>query len=265
MERIARLETLARAGYAARGLVYLLLGYLALSSGSSQGTADVFQRLKEAPAGTAVLILTALGLAAYGVFRVFGGWLDLDGKGQDAGGKFQRAGQVASGLGHFVLSFLALRLALGSGGGSGGGGQSTTATISSFPGGSLLLYVIAALVIVAGLGNFLEAYKASFRRNLDQRAPDWAHWTGRAGYAARGLVFLLVGWQLLGIAGGAASGGQLGTESALSDLSGREWLFAAVAIGLALFGLFSLIMARFARIRDENVVSRLRQEVARRT
>ena len=263
MERIARLETLARIGFAARGIVYLLLGYLALSSGRSQGTTDVFQRLQQAPAGTAVLLVVALGLLGYGVFRVYSGLVDLDGKGGDAGGKFQRAGQVASGLGHFVLSFLALRLALGSGG-SGGGGRSATQVIGDLPAGTLLLYLIGALVIVAGLGNLLEAYKANFRRMLDQRAPNWTHWTGRAGYAARGFVFLLVGWQVLGIAAGSSQG-QPGTESALSDISGREWLFAAVALGLAMFGLFSLIMARFARIRDENVLSRLKSEVARRT
>jgi hypothetical protein len=256
MERIARLETLARAGYAARGLVYLLLGYLALSSGSGQGTTDVFQRLRDAPAGTLVLILTAFGLLGYGVFRLYGGWLDLDGKGEDAGGRFQRAGQVASGLGHFVLSVAALRLALG--GGSGRGGSSGGAA-SSLPGGDLLLIVVGLLVIVAGLGNLLEAWKASFRNKLDARAPDWTHWAGRAGYAARGLIFLLVGWQLVTLPAVAADAG---TESALAALSDREWLFAAVALGLLLFGLFSLIMARFARIRDENVVARLKAAVA---
>lgn len=255
MERIARLETLARAGYAARGIVYLLLGYLALSSGSGQGTTDVFRRLQDIPAGTLVLLLTAFGLLGYGIFRLFSGWLDLDGKGQDAGGRFQRAGQIASGLGHFLLSLGALRLAIGSGGGGGGGASS-----SSLPGGDILLIIVGLLVIVAGLGNLMEAWKAGFRKNLDARAPDWTHWAGRAGYAARGIVFLLVGWQLLTLPGAAA---KAGTESALSALSQREWLFTAVALGLLLFGLFSLIMARYARIRDENVLTRLKAQVAR--
>jgi len=258
MERIARLETFARAGYAARGLVYLLLGYLALSSGSSQGTTDVFQRLRDAPAGTLVLILTAFGLLGYGVFRLYSGWLDLDGKGDDAGGKAQRAGQIASGLGHFLLSVAALRLALGVGssGGSGSGGGAA----SSLPGGDVLMILVGTLVIVAGLGNLMEAYKASFRKNLDAPAPDWTHWAGRAGYAARGIVFLLVGWQLVTLPGAAR---EAGTESALTALSDRQWLFTAVAIGLALFGLFSLLMARYARIRDENVLQSLKAQVAR--
>jgi hypothetical protein len=136
--------------------------------------------------------------------------------------------------------------------------------IGDLPGGTLLLYLVGALVIVAGLGNLLEAYKATFRRMLDQRAPEWTQWAGRAGYAARGLVFLLIGWQLFGLAGGSSQG-QPGTDTALAELSDREWLFAAVALGLLLFGLFSLIMSAYARIRDENVLQRLKSEVARRT
>lgn len=255
MDRIARLETFARAGYLARGVVYLLLGYLALSSGDSQGTGDVFRRIQDIPGGTVALVLVALGLACYGLFRIYGGVLDLDGKGNEARGKFERAGQVASGVGHVVLCIVALRLALGSGGSGGGSG---------LPGGNVVAIILGLLVIVAGLGNFLEAYRASFRQRLDAKAPDWTHYAGRAGYAARGLVFVLIGWQLLALA--FVGGGQRpDTESALQALGENSWLFTAVALGLLLFGLFSLIMAAYARIRDENVLHRLKAEVARRT
>ena len=262
MERIARLETFARLGYFARGIVYLLLGYFALRSGHGEGTSTVIERLRDMPLGSLLLIVIAVGLLGYGLFRLYSGWLDLNGDGTDPGGLFKRFGQAASAVTHIALAFFAAKTAMGLED-SGGGAREAAETAFTFPGGALAVGLAGALIVVAGLGNFLEAWKATFRRLLDAKAPGWTCHAGRAGYAARGAVFVMIGWQVIAYAAGL-DGGRIGMEHAMEQLSRREWLFTAIAAGLALFGLFSLIMAFYARIRDENVIERLKAEIRRR-
>ena len=262
MQRIARLETFARLGYAARGIVYLLLGYFALSSGGGEGTSTVIERLRDVPAGGLLLIAIAVGLVGYGLFRLYSGWLDLNGDGNDPGGLFKRFGQAASAVAHLALAYFAAKTAMGLEE-SGGGAREAAETAFTFPGGALAVGLAGALIVVAGLGNFLEAWKAKFRRLLDAKAPGWTCHAGRAGYAARGAVFVMIGWQVIAYAAGLDDG-RIGMESAMAELSRREWLFTAIATGLGLFGLFSLVMAAFARIRDENVLERLKAEIRRR-
>jgi hypothetical protein len=203
-----------------------------------------------------LLIVMSLGLIGYGIFRLFSAWVNLDGKKNDVRGKLERAGQALSGFIHIALAWLALRLALDPSTSAGSGGSSSK-FVEGLPGGWALLALAGALMVAGGFGNFLEAWSAKFRKMLGAGAPGWAEHAGRAGYAARGAVFVVIGWQLISAAFGSA-GEQPGTESALEDLSSRTWLFYTVAGGLALFGAFNLLLAAYATIRDEDVVGRLK-------
>jgi hypothetical protein len=256
VSRLTQLETFARAGFAARGLVYLLLGYFAWTTGGGEATTTVMERLADIPAGSALLLLLAAGLAGYGLFRIYGAWIDIKGKGSDAKGRFGRTGPILSGIAHFFLAGIAVSIAT-SGGGSGGGGEEQMAdTAMHLPGGALLVGIAGLVGLAAGIGNFYKAWTCEFMQDLGPRTPSVARWAGRAGYAARGIVFGLVGWQILALAIGWGER-DLGMEAAIDELRGRDWLFPAVAAGLGSFGLYSFIMARYAQIRNEDVVKRL--------
>ena len=263
MDRVARLENFARAGYAARGIVYLLLGYFAIATaggGGAEGTSGVLRQIQDMPAGTILLVLVGLGLAGWGIYRLYGAAVDIQGKGTDAKGIGTRVGHVASGLGHLFLCYAALRLAFGNGSSGGGGSNEAQAasTASSLPMGETLIAIVGIGFAIAAFQQLAKAVTGKFMRLVDPDAPDFTEWLGRAGYAARGIVFGVIGWHILQVAFGSASGRQASIGGALTSLRDTGWLYTLVAAGLLLFGIFSLVMARYRRIQTENVLRRLK-------
>ncbi len=262
MPSLPSLEMFTRIGFAARGLMYVIIGYLALRFGRAESGEGALATLAEG-SGKLLLGIMALGFVAYGVWRLSEALVDTEGHGTDGKGMAARIGGAASGVIHLGLAIVAVNLAFGRGGSGGGqsGAEQGAATALALPGGPLLLIVAGAVLIGTGLFQFVKTAKADFLRHLDGRVASrpLVMWLGRAGYAARGLVFVIIGWSLLqaGLADSAAPAG--GMEQALASLSGT--LLAVVAMGLLLFGLFSLVEARYRRINDPNVVARLKGAV----
>lgn len=236
-----------RIGFAARGLMYGLIGWLALRSGRTEDGAGIIDYL-DGEAGKLVVALMAAGFLAYGVWRLLDAWTDSSRHGGDAKGLAIRAGGAVSGLLHLGLALLALRHVLGDGGGAGDSSEQGAATALGYPGGPALLLVAAAALLATGLLQFGKAWTLHFLSHLDAAAPGrrWIAWLGRAGFAARGIVFLIIAWFFwrAGVEQSADRAG--GLDEALASLpSGLETIVAA---GLLLFGLFSLVEARYRRL-----------------
>lgn len=260
MERLRRIETFARIGYLARAVVYVLLGYFALTTAGGQGTSDVLQQIKDAPAGTVLLYLVGIGLAGYGVFRLYGAYMDLQGHGSDSKGLAVRIGHAGSGLAHLVLAYVAFRAAGGSAAGGGGGQQTGEAasTVAQIPGGEALILIIGVGFFFAAINQGVKAYTGRFMGLLDAAAPSFAEIAGRLGYAARAVVFAVLGWQVTSAVLSSTESQIGGIGRVLNSLRDTGWLYTVVAIGLILFGIFSLVMARYRRIRNDDVVARLK-------
>ena len=257
MERVARIEHFARAGYLARAIVYFLIGYIALRTGQSEGTQSVLDNIRALPLGTVLLVLTGVGLFGYGVFRLYGAALDIQNDGTDAKGIGKRIGHAGSGVAHLVLSYLALRLAFGGSEGGGGGSDTSAGEMAhSLPGGAILLAAVGAGFALAAVEQAVKAGTGKFMRLLDANAPGWTEALGRIGYAARAVVFAALAWKILAAAlSGDAE--QLSFQAALAMLHETGWLYSVVAFGLLVFGLFSLVMARYRKIRDQHLIDRL--------
>jgi hypothetical protein len=127
--------TMTRVGFAARGIMYLLIGYLSLRVGRSEDGAGAMEYL-DSGAGKLLLALMAVGFFAYAAWRLLEAWLDSEGHGSDGKGTAARLGGAASGIVHLALAFTAAKLASGSGG-SGGGAEGGAAAALSFPAGRL--------------------------------------------------------------------------------------------------------------------------------
>jgi hypothetical protein len=116
------------------------------------------------------------------------------------------------------------------------------------PAGDLALGIAAAVLAGAGVVQLWKAATCSFLDNLDNvaRRPS-AKWLGRIGYAARGVIFLTIGWLLAQAALEHSAAEAGGLAQALDALRGP--IQFPVAAGLALFGAYSIVEARYRTIR----------------
>ena len=244
-----QLEFLTRLGFAARGLMYMLVGFLAAWWGRAEDPSGALRYLHD-ETGKPVLLVMVVGFGAYSLWRLLGAWLDSEGHGSDRKGILIRLGGAGSGLIYLGFAYTAARLALGAGGGGGSGerARAGAATALSLPGGQALLIAAAAGFLVAGGYQIVKAARGKFLRHLGGAAANahWAQITGRGGYAARGIVFLLVAWLFAQAALHHSASEAGGMHEALASLSRTMRL--AVGTGLLLFGLFSLVEARYRRI-----------------
>jgi hypothetical protein len=252
-----RIAMLARIGYAARAVLYFAAGYLSLATGRAEGTTSVMAPLSRIPGGAALTAMLAIGLAAYGLFRLYGAYIDLEADGEDAKGIVKRAGHVLSGLAHFSLAYAAASLfAWGTQPNDGESGRQATAYALGLPMGWALLIAAGIGFVAAAFAQAEKAWSAGFMRLLTRDAPRWSEAVGRIGYAARAAVFAAIGWALIDL-GRSGSAGEVGFQDAIATFDDRGWLFAAVAAGLMLFGVFSLVMARYRDVCDTPFVRRL--------
>jgi hypothetical protein len=245
----------ARAGLVAKGWLYATVGVLAVRLALGERGEDASQRgamssVATQPFGRALLTVLAVGLAGYAIWRL---WQASSPPESSLPRWLVRAAMVVrAGL---YAGFAVLAAAEVIGAAQREDEASVTATVLALPGG-VLLVVGAGLVIVAvGVVQFREAWSAGFRAHLDLRRVGARRArlvvaVGRAGHAARGVVFLASGGFLVRAALRAEPDEGVGLDAALRevlDAPAGPWSLGAIAVGLVLYGGFCLVQARFAR------------------
>ena len=248
-----KLIALTRVGFAARGLLYLIVAWLVVGTGR---TADLSEALRFLASGKERYLLGAVvvGFIAYGIWRFADAAYDIESHGDDSKGMIKRAGAAGSGVVYLLLAFSGAKLLLDrAGGGGGSNAEQQTQTALTLPAGGILVAIAGAVLVLAGLWQIIKAAKGSFLKHLEPAVAnrDSVQWFGRLGYGARGIIFIITGYFLAqaALSGNAAQAG--GMEEALRWLSEPSAL--AVAIGLGLFGLFSLVEARYRRFARPSV------------
>lgn len=266
-ENLTRLDYLARAGYLARGVVYCLLGYFAFTTRSraDEGPNGVFVHIAEAPAGNQLLALLVIGLLAYGLCKLASAILDLDGKGHEAKGIAVRVGTAAGGIAYLSMAWAAAKISAGvSAASKSDASQEMAGTILDLPLGEWLLALVGLGFIAAAGFQAKNAISIGFMRKIAPDAPPFTCTLGRIGFAARTLVFGLVGWSLLKSAWSEREGEVLDLGGVLGSLRDNGWVYLAVALGLLVFGIYSLILARYRVVPRVDVVDAARHKVAQR-
>lgn len=252
------IEPIARVGFTARATVYVVLGALALGQATGQGgrTTDTKGAVEEVgrfTAGGLLLIVLALGLVAYAVWRIAQAVLDLDDKGRDPKGLAIRAGFFASALIHLGLAATAAGFGIASGSHSV---RSWVGEALSHPGGVWAVGLAGGIVVAVGVFQIFSAWKANFEKNfmvsqMSSKVKSWARRIGQFGLGARGMTFLIIGWFLIRAAYNVSSREVKDVGGALRVLGSQPfgaWLLGIVACGLISYGLLSLVDARYRRI-----------------
>jgi uncharacterized membrane protein YidH (DUF202 family) len=250
----SKFQTLTRLGFLARGILYITIALLAVRTGRSEDMTGALEHLSRG-AGAWLLGLMAAGMATYGLWRWADAVFGIEHPENEGQAYAKRAAAVVIGAIYLYLAYVAVKLLTSGTQGSGGGG-------SLLPSSGLFLGAAALVMLASAASQLVTAFKASFMERLNGPAQaDWVKWLGRLGYAARGIVFLTVAF-LLGRAaleGGSSKVG--GVEQALDVFSGTSAV--AIAVGLGLFGAFSIVEARYRRIHRppvEHVEANIREK-----
>jgi hypothetical protein len=255
---------LARLGYAIKGVVYIVIGFLAAQLAAGVGGKTTDQRgalstISTLPFGKFLLIITTIGLFAFAVWSLIQAIFDTEHKGSKAKGIVGRLGYAIIGIGYALLGFGALNLVMGSGSPGKSSTQSTqdwTAILLRQPFG-VVLVIILGLVFLGLAGYlFVKAYKAKFQNRLSltglgAQMRSFVIWLGRLGYAALGVVFVVIGIFMIVAAIQHNPHDAKGLDGALQALSQQPFgmlLLGLVALGLIAYGLYSFVEARYRRL-----------------
>ena len=259
--RSKHLERLARAGLVARGVVYGLIGILAIkvAFGSGGETTDQQGALKTIagqPFGKVLLVLVAIGLAGYALWRLVRAAI---GHGPETGedDAKDRISGVVSGIAYGALCFTAVKILIGSSSSSSSSKtEKATGGVLDWPLGRYLVIVAGLVVLGVAVDQALKGIKQKFLEDskTEQMSPgvDQAFTAvGVVGHLARAVVFALIGWFVVKAAIDYDPDKAVGLDQALAKLSSSALgpvVLGIVAAGLIAFACYSVLDARYRRV-----------------
>jgi len=255
------LARLARAGMVAQGVMYALVGGLAIELALGLGGKTTDQRgalhtIADEWYGLAALLTLAVGFAGYALWRFAVALLGEKIESREDVGVAKRLLYAGRALVYAGLSYSAVALVLARGGANSNKEDKATATILDWPGGRWLVGVAGLAIIGYGLWNGYRALSRNFEKDLkvEQMSAGERRLVcavGRAGFAARGIVFALIGVFVVKAALEYDPKEPVGLDGALQRLSEQPYgraLLGTVAAGLIAYGLFSLARARYREV-----------------
>lgn len=240
------IENGARLGYAASGVLHLLLGWLALQLALGHAaTADqngALTALAGTGIGKVLLWVLLAGFILLGVWQV-----------AEAIGRYgkQRIKPAAKAVVYLALAWTTFSVLRGSGASGNQQSSGTAARLMTYPAGRLLVGAIGVLVVVVGVHHVVKGWKEKFLTDLRVHPNGGVVLAGRIGYVAKGIALALVGGLFVSAALTADPTKAKGLDGALRSLLalplGRV-LLVLVAVGLAAYGIYSFARARYARV-----------------
>lgn len=253
------IERLARLGYASIGIVYMIVGGFAVAAGlgkrgSTGSQKDAFALILHQPFGRLMLAAVALGMSGYVLWRFVSAITDSEHRGSDMKGLALRAASICRGVAYSAMAFQVIEMIRRNGSSGAGNEQKAqhwTARIMEQPFGRVLVALAGAGVAAYGAYQLYAAWDAKLSKrislgDMDARVRDKVVAISRFGIAARGVVFFIIGGSLLIAALRHNPRAAHGTTGALQELPLP--LLMVVGLGLAAYGVYALVNAKYRRI-----------------
>jgi hypothetical protein len=257
------MELLTRIGYAARGLIYITMGLLAVQVALGKGGAlaspqSAIAEIGKQPGGVVLLWGVLVGIIGYALWGMVRAIMDPLGKGHGTKGLLARFGFLVSAFGYAVLAVPTYSYISGaSQSNNGAQTQNFMISIMGMPWGRVVIGLIGLGVLAGGLYQIYLGLSASFDQQfrtyaLTPQEVKVVTDVGRFGTAARGVVFAIFGG-LLSVAAYQANPGQaIGMDTALATIMHQPfgiWLLGIIAVGLIAFGFYSMLSAVWFRLK----------------
>jgi hypothetical protein len=249
---------LARAGLTARGVIYILVGWVAVlvALGQSSREADqtgALQMLAGKSYGLVSLWLLAIGFAAYALWRLSEAAFGVTGDKPGAGPRLKSLGRAIIYAGFSYLTFTVI---VGTSHSQSGHQQDITAHAMQSTGGRVLVGLIGLVVVVCGIVLVIEGARKKFMKFMDTarmsaKVRRVVQWLGVIGTIARGVVFALAGVLVISAAITHKASKSGGIDKALLTLRDQpfgEFLMLLAALGLLVFGVYGLCEARWRKV-----------------
>lgn len=252
-------EKFARFGFVSKGIVYFLMGTLSVlaAMGLSRENGDkseAFRLIYEQPYGRVILIAITLGLLGYVMLRLFQAFKNTENKGKDFKGVLDRIGYGMSAILYLAIGIYAMKLVFE--GASSEGGDSRQFIVSKvfeYPGGEYIVGIASFIVIGMGIYQITRGVTGKFMKKVNlykSNMKDAFKTTGMIGYIARGIVLGIIGYFLFHAAWLSNPSEAQGTSAAFDFLQNKfgSVMMALVAAGLAAYGVFCFVKAKYQRI-----------------
>jgi hypothetical protein len=223
--------------------------------GQTGGSGGALRTILGQPFGRILLGIVGLGFVCFAAWRFVEAITDADRRGSEWKGLAVRGAHLIGGAIALGLAASAFGLALGRGGrgGDDSAARDWTAWLMTQPFGPWLVGLVGIGVAGAGVAFAVKAWRGKVTEHLacSRDVARWAVPMGRLGFAARGIVFVVIGGFLVVAAIQSRASQARGLGGALDALAAQPlgWiLLALTAAGLFAFGAFSLVEARYRRI-----------------
>lgn len=254
---------LARLGYAAKGLVYVVIGWLALmtavrAGGKTTDPQGAITTIYQQPFGKALLIIIVVGFIGYALWQFVRAAFNADGEGDPKKDTAMRIGFAIVGVTYLGFALAALRLLLQNAApkSSNASAQDWTARLLAAPFGQFLVILLGVIVLGVAVALLYEAWKRRFEREfpvgqMNEVERKIMRITGRYGIGSLGAIFIITGIFLIQAAAHHNPQQAQGISGALATLAAQPFgpiLLGLVALGLVAYGLFGWVEARYRRI-----------------
>ncbi|MEO6628911.1 MAG: DUF1206 domain-containing protein [Aquihabitans sp.] len=256
-------ERLGRVALSTQGILYVVIGLLAMQVAYGDSSAKPSQRgaiesVARQPFGVVLLVLLIIGMAAYACWRLALAARGEPGEGDDGKSVVKRIANVGRAAVYGGLILAAVRILMDASEGGGDTQRKSTARVLDWPMGETLVVLVGLAVIGAGVWNMSKMVTAKFLEHLDlaeldERQSKAVELIGRAGYFARGVAFALVGWFLVAAGLHHNANESRGLDASLRELtrtSKGPVLLLVLAIGMMLFGVFRIIDGQFRKLSE---------------